>query len=43
MSDLKRMQRDPPAGVVAAPTANNLMDWDALIFGPEDSLWYVYH
>uniref|UniRef100_A0A8C4EA15 E2 ubiquitin-conjugating enzyme n=4 Tax=Percomorphaceae TaxID=1489872 RepID=A0A8C4EA15_DICLA len=34
---LKRwlLQEDPPAGVSGAPSENNIMVWNAVIFGPE--------
>ncbi|KJE97106.1 ubiquitin-conjugating enzyme HR6A [Capsaspora owczarzaki ATCC 30864] len=35
MRDFKRLQDDPPAGVSGAPTDNNIMVWNAVIFGPE--------
>ena len=28
-----RLQQDPPAGVSGAPTDNNIMLWNAVIFG----------
>lgn len=28
-----RLQEDPPAGVSGAPTENNIMLWNAVIFG----------
>ena len=28
-----RLQEDPPAGVNGAPTDNNIMIWNAVIFG----------
>ena len=28
-----RLQEDPPAGVSGAPTDNNIMIWNAIIFG----------
>ncbi|KAK8391106.1 hypothetical protein O3P69_017037 [Scylla paramamosain] len=37
MRDFKRLQQDPPAGVSAAPTENNIMIWNAVIFGPHDT------
>eukprot|EP00826_Nyctotherus_ovalis_P001744 TRINITY_DN10304_c0_g1_i2.p1 TRINITY_DN10304_c0_g1~~TRINITY_DN10304_c0_g1_i2.p1 ORF type:complete len:153 (-),score=41.92 TRINITY_DN10304_c0_g1_i2:101-559(-) len=38
--DLKKMEADPPAsGVTAAPNENNIMLWQAIIFGPDDTLW----
>jgi len=30
---LHRLQEDPPAGVSGAPTENNIMLWNAVIFG----------
>ncbi|KPM03508.1 ubiquitin-conjugating enzyme E2 A-like protein [Sarcoptes scabiei] len=37
MRDFKRLQEDPPAGVSGAPTDNNIMLWNAVIFGPRDT------
>ena len=34
MRDFKRLQEDPPAGVSGAPGENNIMLWNAVIFGP---------
>jgi ubiquitin-conjugating enzyme E2 A len=31
------LQEDPPEGVSAAPTENNILLWHAVIFGPEDT------
>ncbi|CAG2119351.1 unnamed protein product, partial [Medioppia subpectinata] len=31
------LQEDPPAGVSGAPTDNNIMIWNAVIFGPRDT------
>ncbi|KAG8003887.1 Ubiquitin-conjugating enzyme E2 A [Nibea albiflora] len=31
----RRLQEDPPAGVSGAPSENNIMVWNAVIFGPE--------
>lgn len=33
----KRLQEDPPTGVSGAPTDNNIMIWNAVIFGPHDT------
>uniref|UniRef100_A0A8C6LDK9 Ubiquitin conjugating enzyme E2 A n=1 Tax=Nothobranchius furzeri TaxID=105023 RepID=A0A8C6LDK9_NOTFU len=30
-----QLQEDPPAGVSGAPSENNIMVWNAVIFGPE--------
>jgi ubiquitin-conjugating enzyme E2 A len=37
MRDFKRLQDDPPVGVSGAPTDNNIMLWNAVIFGPHDT------
>lgn len=37
--DLKKIQADPPTGVNAAPLENNLLMWQAVIFGPDDTAW----
>lgn len=39
MRDFKRLQQDPPQGVNASPNADNIMLWNAVIFGPEDTPW----
>uniref|UniRef100_A0A8C0WCC3 UBC core domain-containing protein n=1 Tax=Castor canadensis TaxID=51338 RepID=A0A8C0WCC3_CASCN len=35
MWDFKQLQEDPPVGVSGAPSENNIMQWNAVIFGPE--------
>eukprot|EP01066_Platyproteum_vivax_P010636 Platyproteum_vivax@DN4784_c0_g1_i1.p1 len=37
--DFKKLQSDPPSGVSGSPTNNDIMRWDAVIFGPEDTPW----
>jgi ubiquitin-conjugating enzyme E2 A len=37
--DLKKLKTDPPHGVSAAPSADNIFSWQAIIFGPEDTEW----
>ena len=37
MRDFKRLQEDPPTGVAGAPRENDIMLWDAIIFGPHDT------
>lgn len=32
-------QNDPPNGISGTPTENNIMLWNAVIFGPEDTPW----
>lgn len=33
MWDFKRLQKDPPIGISGAPQDNNIMHWNAIIFG----------
>ncbi|MCP9265613.1 Ubiquitin-conjugating enzyme E2 2 [Dirofilaria immitis] len=37
MRDFKKLQEDPPAGVSGAPTEDNILMWEAIIFGPQDT------
>ncbi|KAI3427990.1 hypothetical protein D9Q98_006378 [Chlorella vulgaris] len=37
--DFKRLQQDPPEGVNASPQAENIMTWNAIIFGPDETIW----
>ena len=37
MRDFKRLQEDPPEGVSGAPGENNIMIWNAVIFGPHET------
>ncbi|KAL6587514.1 Ubiquitin-conjugating enzyme E2 2 [Orobanche minor] len=39
MRDFKKLQVDPPAGISGAPYDNNIMLWNAVIFGPDDTPW----
>lgn len=39
MRDLKKMQAEPPAGVNASPLEDNVMVWQAVILGPDDTPW----
>ncbi|KAF9667762.1 hypothetical protein SADUNF_Sadunf15G0057200 [Salix dunnii] len=39
MRDFKRLQQDPPAGISGAPQDSNIMLWNAVIFGPDDTSW----
>nr|CAG4635811.1 EOG090X0GZZ [Artemia franciscana] len=38
MTDLKRLQEDPPDSVSGAPTENDIMIWNAVISGPYETL-----
>lgn len=35
----QRLQNDPPSGVTGAPMDTNIMLWQAVIFGPDDTPW----
>mmetsp|Transcript_38305 Transcript_38305/g.122829 ORF Transcript_38305/g.122829 Transcript_38305/m.122829 type:complete len:169 (+) Transcript_38305:113-619(+) len=37
--DFRRLQSDPPSGVTAAPLDSNILVWEAVIFGPDDTPW----
>lgn len=39
MRDFRRLQVDPPVGVTAAPAEDDIMTWQAAIFGPENTEW----
>jgi len=39
IQDFKRMQKEPPTGISAAPQDNNILSWSAVIFGPDDTPW----
>jgi ubiquitin-conjugating enzyme E2 A len=39
MRDFKRLQNDAPSGIQAAPLDNNVMAWQAVILGPDDTPW----
>jgi ubiquitin-conjugating enzyme E2 A len=37
--DLKRLQKDSPEGIDAAPAGNDIMHWRAVIMGPNQTPW----
>lgn len=39
IKDFKALQNDPPLGVNASPHPDNVMQWNAVIFGPEGTVW----
>ena len=40
LTDFRKLQNDPPtSGISAAPHEDNIMIWQAVIFGPNDSPW----
>jgi ubiquitin-conjugating enzyme E2 A len=36
MRDFKALQTDPPIGVSACPNQSDIMNWTAVIFGPNE-------
>lgn len=39
LRDFRKLQSDPPHGVMASPEEDNIMKWNAVIFGPKDTAW----
>jgi len=39
LRDLKKLQGDGPSGISAAPVADDIMRWHAVMFGPDDTPW----
>lgn len=39
LHDFRKLQADSPTGITAAPEADNIMKWNAVIFGPDDTPW----
>ncbi|KAG9391100.1 Ubiquitin-conjugating enzyme [Carpediemonas membranifera] len=39
MRDLMKMHSDSPPGISAAPVSDDIMHWQAIILGPEDTPW----
>mmetsp|Transcript_19252 Transcript_19252/g.33127 ORF Transcript_19252/g.33127 Transcript_19252/m.33127 type:complete len:180 (+) Transcript_19252:149-688(+) len=39
LRDFKRLQNDSPQGISGAPAENNILKWEAVIFGPDDTPW----
>lgn len=37
--DLKKLQKEENNGLLAVPNENNMMSWEAIIFGPDDTSW----
>ena len=37
--DFKRLSSDPPGGVSGAPCGDNIMIWNAVIFGPGEFIY----
>lgn len=39
MRDFSSLQTDPPSGISASPIDGDILLWQAVIFGPEDTPW----
>lgn len=39
LRDFKKLKNDPPTGVSGIPLDNNIMVWQAIICGPDDTVW----
>lgn len=39
LRDFKRLQKDAPHGIQASPLENDIMSWQAIILGPDDTVW----
>ena len=39
MRDFRRLQNDPPQGISGSPMDSNILCWQAVIFGPDDTPW----
>lgn len=39
MKDLARIEKEGDDGILASPSENNLFNWDAMVFGPENTPW----
>merc|ERR1712224_332842 len=37
--DFKKLRKDPPSGISGSPVPENIMRWNAVILGPENSPW----
>lgn len=37
--DIRNLKKEKPEGMIIEPLENDIMTWDALLFGPEDSIW----
>lgn len=39
LNDFKRVEKEEENGIYAVPQENSIMCWEAVIFGPEDTVW----
>ena len=39
ITELKRIESEPPEGCCVSPMQDNIMLWHGYVFGPEDTEW----
>ncbi|EAY00712.1 ubiquitin conjugating enzyme, putative [Trichomonas vaginalis G3] len=39
LHDFRKLKNDPQQGLSASPESDNIMSWNAVIFGPEGTSW----
>jgi ubiquitin-conjugating enzyme E2 A len=39
INDFKRFEKEDSNGIFASPLSNNILVWEAVIFGPEETPW----
>ncbi len=39
INDFKRLEKEEANGIFASPQDNNILCWEAVIFGPDDTPW----
>ena len=39
IKDLARVEKEEDSGIYASPDEDNILQWEAIIFGPESSVW----
>ena len=39
INDFKRFEKEETSGIFASPQENNILCWEAVIFGPDDTPW----
>lgn len=39
LKDIQKMEEEIDEGIIAVPDPDNLYEWDAVIYGPENTIW----
>jgi ubiquitin-protein ligase len=39
INDFKRLEKEETNGIFASPQEHNILNWEAVIFGPEETPW----